>query len=87
MKLSQAIEGFLLFKEAEGLSRRTLTLYRQHLERASAHLADPPLEHMTAADIQRHLAWLRTDYRPQRLNGDDAPLSSQSVRNAWTALK
>lgn len=87
MKFSQATEGFLLFKEAAGLSHRTLTLYRQHLTRAATHLGDPPLERMTTADIQRHLAWLRTDYRPQRLTGDDAPLSSQSVRNAWTALK
>ena len=87
MKLSEAIQGFLLAKEAEGLSRQTIIGYRSQLERVADYLDDPPLQAITTADLARFLAWLRTDYRPRRLTGDDAPVSGQTLRNAWTALK
>ena len=45
------------------------------------HFPEPP------AAINGFLLYLRTDYRPHRLNGDDRPLSSQSIYNTWTALK
>lgn len=87
MKFSEAIHGFILFKEAAGLSYQTLAAYRAHLERACAYLGDPPLKSVTTADVVAFLAWLRTDYQPRRLNGDTAPVSGQTLRNAWTALK
>jgi len=87
MRFSEAIDGFLLFKAAESLSPQTLAAYRAHLERAALYLDDPPLKSVTTADIVRFLAWLRTDYQPRRLNGDTAPVSGQTLRNAWTALK
>lgn len=87
MKFSEAIHGFLLFKQAAGLSHQTLIAYRSHLERVGDYLNDPPLKAVTTADIARFLAWLRTDYQPRRLNGNTAPVSGQTLRNAWTALK
>jgi hypothetical protein len=44
MHLSQAIDGFLLFKCAAGLRPRTLKLYSHYLGQFAAHVADPPLE-------------------------------------------
>lgn len=87
MQLSQAIDGFLLFKEAGGLRPRTVALYRHHLDQFVSWHGDGPLEALTPAAINGFLLYLRTDYRPHRLNGDDRPLSSQSIYNTWTALK
>jgi len=79
MRLSQAVDGFILFKTAEGLRPNTLRLYRHHLTQFTAWADDPPLEAIDADRLAAFLAYLRDDYRP--------PLSSQSVYNAWTALK
>ncbi|HRP25958.1 tyrosine-type recombinase/integrase [Thauera sp.] len=87
MRMSDAISGFLLFKLAEGLRPATLSLYRHHLNQFAAWADDPPIEGVKPGDLTAFLAWLREDYRPVRTNGDTGPLSSQSVYNAWTALK
>lgn len=87
MHMSDAIRGFLMFKLAEGLRPATLALYRYHLNQFATWAEDPVIERVAAADLTAFLAWLRTDYRPVRANGDEGPLSSQSVYNAWTALK
>jgi integrase/recombinase XerD len=87
MRLRQAIDGYLLFKTAEGLRPRTIALYRWELERFATWAEDPPLEDLGHEQVTAFLAYLRHDYRPVRSNGDTAPLSSQSVYNAWTALK
>lgn len=87
MQLSQAIDGFLLFKEAAGLRPRTLSLYRYYLYRFSEWTDNLPVERITANDINAFLAFLRADYKPARLSGNTRPLSSQSIYNNWTALK
>lgn len=87
MLLSQAIDGFLIFKQAAGLRPRTLALYRHHLTQFVAWRGDRPLDDVNAAGINEFLIHLRTVYRPTRFGGDDRPLSSQSVYNAWTTLK
>lgn len=87
MRLSQAISGFLLFKEAAGLRPRTLSLYRYYLERFAEWAQDPPLETIQAPQINAFLAYLRNNYTPTRLTGNTSPLSSQSIYNNWTALK
>lgn len=88
MRLVQAIDGFLLFKEAAGLRRTTIENYRYVLGTLFVDWrGDPPLDELTADDINRFLLYLRTDYRPKRPGGDDGPLSSQSVYNAWVGLK
>ena len=87
MQLSQAISGFILFKEAEKLSTHTLKLYRFHLDQLVTWRGDCQLEDVTADDLNRFMTYLRAEYRPTRANGDDSPLSSQSLYNTWTALK
>lgn len=88
MRLSTSISGFLLFKEAAGLRPNTLQLYRHCLQLLAAWLGDdPPIEAVTSERLAAFLAYLRTDYKPKRTNGSDAPLSSQSIYNVWTALK
>lgn len=88
MRLSAAISGFLLFKEAAGLRPNTLTLYRYHLSLLAAWLGDDPtIEAITTEHLTAFLAYMRSDYQPRRTNGDDGPLASQSIYNIWTALK
>lgn len=87
MKLSNAINGFLLFKSSEGLSPRTVQLYRYHLESWQAWTGDVELAAVTSLDIVRYLEYLRHEYEPQRLNGEPGALSSQTLRNIWVALR
>lgn len=68
-KLSQASVGFQQHKAAEALSPRTLQGYEQHLKNFLAHVGDLEVSQFKSADIRGYLAWLRTDYQPQRLTG------------------
>ncbi len=36
--------------------------------------------------IRRYLAWLRTEYKLGRLNGDHQPLSAKTIRNVCATL-
>lgn len=87
MLFSQAIVGFLMFKEAGGLRPRTLSLYRYHLTQFVDWRGDQPLEAVTAADVNEYMVYLRTEYRPSRFDGDDRPLSSQSLYISYTAFQ
>lgn len=87
MKLSKAIEGFLLYKSGEGLSDRTTERYKGELLKLVEWGQDPEIEAITAMDLLKFLEYLRTEYKPKRWNGQDIGLSSQSIRNAWTALR
>ncbi|HLF24951.1 MAG TPA: hypothetical protein VJG32_01340 [Anaerolineae bacterium] len=53
--LSKAVNGFLQFKAAEGLSPATLTSYETHLKLWLEHLGDVPLGKITAREVQEHL--------------------------------
>jgi integrase/recombinase XerD len=89
MEITRAIEGFLLFKAGEGLSWRTIERYRYDLDKLTVFLAgrDCHLHQLTAQQIAEFLAHLRDGYTPRRQNGQAAPLSAQSLRNVWVALK
>lgn len=87
MKLSRAVQGFLLFKSGEGLSRKTIETYKIRLEQLVVWAGDPELDAITVHDLINFLGYLRHDYRPVRWNGDTKPLSSQSIRNTWITLR
>jgi integrase/recombinase XerD len=86
MILSRAGEGFLLEKVAAGRSAKTTEQYRYVLDRFEKFLGDVDVEGLGARDIRRFLAWLRTDYKPQRFGGDTSPVSDKTVLNFYTAL-
>lgn len=66
MKLSQAIEGFKLSKDIEGLSKNTLPTYVYHLTHFKNFIGDIELEAITALDVKKFLAYLRHEYQPLR---------------------
>ena len=86
LSLSKAIEGFLSFKSAEGLSDRTVDSYERLLEKWVEHQGDEEIPKVKAADITGYLSWLRTDYTPHRFSGKTDRLSPKTLRNAWVTL-
>lgn len=87
MRLSQAIQGFLLFKQGEGLSRNTINTYQLHLRYLEAYCNDMEVSEVTSTDILRFLKHMRTKHEPKRWNGSTKPLSAQTIRNIWVALR
>lgn len=87
MDIRTAIDGFILFKSGEGLSQNTLLDYGHWLGIFARRYDGRDVGSFRPADISGFLDYLRNEYEPRRLTGGDGPLSSQSVRNAWVALK
>jgi site-specific recombinase XerD len=84
--VSDAIEGLLLAKLAEGRSPRTITGYRHDLRVWLDHTGDKDVAHVTSKEIQAFLLYLRTGYQPLRLSGDGSVLSAKTIRNFWVSL-
>jgi integrase/recombinase XerD len=58
----------------------------QHLRLLLEHTGDVEVSQVTTQEVRAFLAWLRTDYKPRRITGDDRPLSSKTIRNFWVTL-
>ncbi|MFN2218377.1 MAG: hypothetical protein ACK2UA_07210, partial [Anaerolineae bacterium] len=87
LTLSQAIEGFLLEKEAQRLSPHTIADYRNAFRKLQSFLGDDPLiDDITAGQIRQFLADLGA--RPQPMGGaaprSPKPLSKKTVYNIHT---
>jgi integrase/recombinase XerD len=67
LPLSKAVAGFLQYKAAEGLSPRTIEIYRDHLARWVQYAGEISINRVTTQNIRAFLIWLRTDYKPQQL--------------------
>lgn len=87
MQLSQAIEGFVLSRTADGISQSTLAIYRHFLRLLTRYLDDPDCAAITEQQIIAFAAWLQTDYVPTRPGGKQHPLSPSSISNAWSATR
>jgi integrase/recombinase XerD len=85
--LSKAIDGFLTFKLAEGLSKRTIDSYEHTLRHWLDHIGDLKVSQIKTSDLVAFLAWMRTDYKPRRWNGNTEPLSAKSLRNVYVSLR
>lgn len=87
MFLSKAVEGFLMFSRANGMSPNTISDYKNHLERMTKYLMDPEFEKITSADILKFYFWVQTDFRPVRAKDESGRLSPSSIRNCWCAIR
>ena len=87
LSISKAIDGFLTFKVAEGLSQRTVDSYEYYLNQWMNHIGDQDVAKIKTSDLSNYLAWVRTDYKPKRWNGNTDPLSAKSLRNVYIALR
>jgi integrase/recombinase XerD len=86
LNVSDAIEGFLQAKLAEGCSPSTVVGYRHDLRVWLTYAGDKDVAEATAQEIQAFLNYLRTDYTPRRFSGDAAALSPKTIRNFWVSL-
>jgi len=87
LSISTAIDGFLKFKVAEGLSQRTVDSYEYYLNQWMNHIGDQDVAKIKSSDLTNYLAWTRTEYKPKRWNGNEDPLSAKSLRNVYIALR
>ncbi|NJM42600.1 MAG: site-specific integrase [Anaerolineae bacterium] len=84
---SKALIGFVQYKEAEGIALRSISNYRSDLEKWIEYSGDLLVADVTANHVREYLAYLRTDYVPQRIyGGNDQPLSAKTVRNVWVSF-
>jgi integrase/recombinase XerD len=87
LSISKAIDGFQKFKVAEGLSQRTVDSYEYYLNQWMNHIGDQDVAKIKSSDLSNYLAWMRTEYKPRRWNGNTDPLSAKSLRNIYIALR
>lgn len=87
MKLSKAVQGYMIVKLGDGYSSNTLAGYQTHFNQMIQCLGDVEIEDITHDDIARFFAWLRTEYQPVRMSKDTAPLKTTTIRNAWCATR
>jgi integrase/recombinase XerD len=87
LSLAKAIDGFLKFKTAEGLSQRTITSYEFTLGHWLKYIGDREVSEIQSSDLTGYMAWLRTEYKPRRWTGSSEPLSAKSIRNVWVTFR
>lgn len=87
LQLSIAIQGFLQYKNAEGLSPRTIYSYKRDLELWVSIQGDKDVTRVTTQNLRDYLTFLRTDYTPRRITGNnDRKLTTKTIRNIWVSL-
>ncbi len=87
LKTVRAIEGFLQYKTAEGLSPRTIVMYKHDLDLWLEHAGEQDISKFTPQQLRAYISYLLTDYTPRRITGgNDVKLSPKTVRNAWVTL-
>lgn len=85
--LSAAIEGFLLQKESQGRSPRTLADYRNTLIRFLDKLGDRSVDTIDKSDIQGYFLWLtKLKYRPLNSKVGLQPLKGKTIENSRCTL-
>jgi integrase/recombinase XerD len=64
--LSQAFQGMILSKQAEGKSVNTINDYRNSFQKLTLFVnSDPAIDSITKADLVRFFAWLQQDYESE----------------------
>jgi len=84
--IEQAIQGFLYYKSAEGLTDRTIDSYQRTLSQWSNYKGVLKITQITSRDIFAYLTYLRTDYVPHRFSGEVRNLSPKTIHNVWITL-
>jgi site-specific recombinase XerD len=85
--ISRAVEGFGQFKQAEGLSARTVDGYSRDLGKWLVYQGDQDVTKIKKEQLRDYLTYLLTEYEPQRITGNnETKLSPKTVRNVYITL-
>jgi integrase/recombinase XerD len=79
--ISKAIVGFQNHKMAEGLSNSTLDSYLVIFKKWIGFQGDVEIQCLKSQDITRYLNWIRNEYVPKRITGNQKPLFPKTIRN------
>jgi len=85
--ISKAVVGFLQYKQAEGLSPRTIDSYSSDLKLWLEFQEDVDVNKVSSQNIRQYLIFLLNDYGPRRITGNNhIKLSPKTVHNVWITL-
>jgi len=87
LKVQKALTGFLHYKSAEGLAPVTVSGYERDLKLWIEYQGDMNISKVQSADILSFLNYLRTDYVPRRITGNNSKkLAPKTVYNIYVSL-
>jgi len=87
LKVEKALAGFLQYKSAEGLAPVTVSGYERDLKLWIDHMGDIDVIKITPQHILSFLNYMRTDYVPRRIAGDNSiKLAPKTVYNIYVSL-
>ena len=87
LNVSKALTGFLQYKSAEGLAPVTVTGYERDLKLWIEYQGDLDILTVTSQHILSFLNYLRTEYVPRRIAGDNSrKLAPKTVYNLYVSL-
>ena len=87
LSVAKALIGFLQYKSAEGLAPVTVTGYERDLKLWIEYQGDMDVGAIRSQDIVAFLSYLRTDYVPRRIAGDNSrKLTPKTVYNIYISL-
>lgn len=85
--LETAIEGFLIARNSDGLSKSTLTSYRQHLTLLCEFLHNPYVHQITLEKLRDFINYMRDEYVPKRKSASTERLSHHTLANIVCSIK
>jgi integrase/recombinase XerD len=87
MNFERALEGFEVARIAEGYSEDTVERYHCCLILLFRYLGDVDVKNISHNDVQSFFHYLRTEYVPNRANGNTGELSTASMHAIWKAIR
>jgi integrase/recombinase XerD len=81
MLLSQAAERFIVSTEGGQYSPKYIPTVKSHFKQIIKYLGERHVESLTFEDWNLFLRFLRNEYKPRRLNGDQSSLSEATIDN------
>lgn len=89
MRLSKAIDGYLLFAKTK-YAAATVEHYQGTLKMVLEHLGDREVDDISAEDLQRYFVFLNSEYKPHRFLPHGATptlMTKAGVEAYWKALR
>ena len=71
LQTTKALQGFLQYKTAEGLSPATIYGYKRHMLMWIEYQGDMDVAELTHKHIRNYLTYMRTVYVPLRITGNN----------------